>query len=93
MRSDGSVFSDKQLRDALIKQGFNNPKENGWSAILNLLRLLTYLLRRINLDISRDLNFKMRPEQDAAVTKTINYIKSITSENPKDEVHFLWNAK
>lgn len=94
MRSDGSVFSDKQLRDALIKQGFNNPEGEWMECDIKSLKAAYISLKdRINLDISRDLNFKMRPEQDAAVTKTINYIKSITSENPKDEVHFLWNAK
>ncbi|PJA96716.1 MAG: restriction endonuclease, partial [Ignavibacteriales bacterium CG_4_9_14_3_um_filter_34_10] len=42
---------------------------------------------------NRSLNFKMRPEQEEAVKKTITYFKSFKKENPKKTPHFLWNAK
>ncbi|MEI8174242.1 MAG: DEAD/DEAH box helicase family protein, partial [Deltaproteobacteria bacterium] len=42
---------------------------------------------------NRSLDFKMRPEQAAAVEKTIAYFKSIGDENSDKPSHFLWNAK
>ena len=48
--------------------------------------------RKISIE-SRGLNFKMRPEQKAAVEKTSDYFQSSIKENPKNKPHFLWNAK
>jgi hypothetical protein len=42
---------------------------------------------------NRTLDFKMRPEQEAAVEKTIAYFKSFRKENSSKPPHFLWNAK
>ncbi len=42
---------------------------------------------------SRCLDFQMRPEQQEAVEKTIEYYKSYREENPDKTPHFLWNAK
>ncbi|MEI7990269.1 MAG: DEAD/DEAH box helicase family protein, partial [Chloroflexota bacterium] len=42
---------------------------------------------------NRSLDFKMRPEQEAAVEKTIAYFKSFRKENAGKPPHFLWNAK
>ena len=42
---------------------------------------------------NRVLDFKMRPEQEAAVLKTSNYFKQAKRENKKKTPHFLWNAK
>lgn len=94
MRSDGSVFSDHELRNALVKQGFQNP-DGEWIKcnIKELNAVYNSLKERTNIDISRDLNFKMRPEQESAVLKTINYIESKKSEGVNDDIHFLWNAK
>ncbi|MDP8213487.1 MAG: DEAD/DEAH box helicase family protein, partial [Candidatus Zapsychrus exili] len=40
-----------------------------------------------------ELNFKMRPEQKAAVEKTEAYFASYKKVNPDRTPHFLWNAK
>ena len=43
---------------------------------------------------NRSLDFKMRPEQEAAVEKTAAYFKSFEKENARNKPpHFLWNAK
>jgi hypothetical protein len=42
---------------------------------------------------NRTLTFGMRPEQEAAVDKTIAYFKSFKKENKDRTPHFLWNAK
>ena len=42
---------------------------------------------------NRSLDFKMRPEQEAAVEKTAAYFKSFRKENRNKPPHFLWNAK
>ena len=42
---------------------------------------------------NRSLDFKMRPEQEAAVEKTAAYFKGFKKENGRKPPHFLWNAK
>jgi hypothetical protein len=42
---------------------------------------------------NRSLDFKMRPEQKAAVEKTAAYFKSFRKENHNKPPRFLWNAK
>ncbi|HRU25224.1 MAG TPA: DEAD/DEAH box helicase family protein, partial [Candidatus Latescibacteria bacterium] len=42
---------------------------------------------------SRSLNFRMRPEQEAAVEKTAAYFESFRKDNPTKAPRFLWNAK
>ncbi len=42
---------------------------------------------------NRSLDFKMRPEQEAAVEKTAAYFKSFAKRTTDKPPHFLWNAK
>ena len=39
------------------------------------------------------LDFKMRPEQEEAVNKTIEFFKNATKERSDRAAKFLWNAK
>jgi len=109
MKNDGSSFTDRDIHKLLRKRGFENPrtitsrKKTEWfkcsvkdvkSAILNLRNNTEY-------ESLRDLDFKMRPEQQAAVDKTAAYFISFHNENKKlgktkgkqRTPHFLWNAK
>lgn len=97
IRPDGSTFRDHAVHQALIR----NPNvtslhgewfkcsaddvHNAWYAVMT--RNETYSVR--------DRDFSMRPEQEAAVEKTIAYFKSLKqgAEAGRRIPKFLWNAK
>ncbi len=93
-RIDGTSITDRQVRAALVRQGFENT-ELEWmrcsvrdvKATLNSLRLGEQISG------IRDQNFPMRSEQRAAVDKTHAYFHSIWHENMHATPRFLWNAK
>jgi DNA-binding FrmR family transcriptional regulator len=93
MRNDGSSFSDhdvhKQLKkDKIINTGgewFKCSEEDVKSAII--------AVREGEIaDRGRILDFKMRPEQQAAVDKAANHFRDYRQKEKKAP-HFLWNAK
>ncbi len=97
MRPEGDIFSDAELHDYLEKRGFvkegewfNCTKEDVEAAYLAVMK------RTDNLE-NRTRNFSMRPEQEAAVQRTMEYFKRIADENRKKgesrSPKFLWNAK
>jgi hypothetical protein len=94
IRKDGSVFSDHDVHRYLRKKKIKNP-EGEWfkcsvdeiKAAILAIKLGTFI------EDDRWANFKMRPEQEEAVNKTIAYFKNFKKENPKKTPHFLWNAK
>ncbi len=99
MRSDGSIFTDKDIHAILRRKGIRQLNQgedkNEWfyctlndikSAILELKEGIISLERRTA-------TFKMRPEQYSAVEKTITYFKSAKLEEPNKAPKFLWNAK
>ena len=96
MRKDGSVFSDKAVHRVLRRAHIPNP-EGEWfacgvkqveEAIESVKNCETLLLKRI-------LDFRMRPEQQAAVHKTATYFEAFAADqsNKGLTAHFLWNAK
>lgn len=93
MKSDGSIISDHDVRNLLIKKGFKKIKgewikcelEDVKSAIISLKYDKVFDKKRIY-------DFKLRPEQKEAIKKTKNYFNNIKKEK-KDAPHFLWNAK
>jgi hypothetical protein len=94
MRSDGSSFTDKTLHVLLRKMKISNPDGEWFVCTLNQLRNAIHEIKTgEKSEENRVLNFGMRPEQQEAVRKTIDYFKSFRKENPKKTPHFLWNAK
>ncbi len=93
IRSDGTVFRDKDILKLLKSKNYFVDHE--WAKVtLNELKSAYIAVRdRTDLDISRNLDFKMRPEQEEAVIKTISYIKDFKKDNPSSNIKFLWNAK
>lgn len=93
VRDDGSLFTDHEIHRRLRKAGVIN-EQGEWfrcglkeikNAILSEKKNQDFEIERIN-------NFKMRPEQQRAVEKAVNYFQSFANE--KDKIpHFLWNAK
>ena len=94
IRNDGTAFTDHEVHQHLKRRSIK--REDGeWfkctvkdvkSAINDIKN------RKFSVD-TRELNFKMRPEQKAAVEQTADYFASYRKENPDKTPHFLWNAK
>ena len=94
MKRDGSSFTDRDIHRHLRKQGFANPDGEWFKCTLNDLRRAIWEIKTgERTEANRTLSFGMRPEQEAAVNKTIAYFKSFKKENSEKTPHFLWNAK
>jgi hypothetical protein len=94
MYSDGGTFTDHDIHNALKKRGFKSVGGEWFQCSLNDLKAVFLAVKNksVNKDLRR-FDFKMRPEQEEAVTKTINYFKSIEKEGKYKTSKFLWNAK
>lgn len=94
MKNDGTSFTDHDIHRHLRQQGFTNPEGEWFKCTLNDLRKAIWEIKTgERTEANRTLTFGMRPEQEAAVDKTIAYFKSFKKENKDRTPHFLWNAK
>ena len=94
MKKDGSIISDHEVRNYLIKKGFKKikgewiscKKEDVKSAILAIKENKVFETNRV-------FDFKLRPEQKEAIKKTKAYF--VNSQRNKEIItpSFLWNAK
>lgn len=91
---DGSIFSDHEVRAALVRKGFENV-ELEWvrSTVKDVQTVLTELRTGQRLTGTHHETFPMRHEQAEAVDKTLDYYRSIWDENNNAVPRFLWNAK
>jgi hypothetical protein len=94
MRDDGSFFTDHDVHAVLKRWHIRNPDGEWFECSLDAVKAAIVEIRtgKRNED-NRTLSFAMRPEQQAAVDKTIAYFSSFKAENPDKTPHFLWNAK
>jgi len=94
MRRDGSSFTDHDVHRLLRKWKVVNESGEWFKCTLNDLRRAIHQIKTgEKTEENRVLTFGMRPEQEAAVDKTIAYFKSFKNENKDRTPHFLWNAK
>lgn len=94
MRNDGSVFTDRDVHEYLRMTGVKNAKGEWFYCKPDQVRAAIIAVRTGQLnEENRSLDFKMRPEQQAAVEQTARYFKSFSHENASKPPHFLWNAK
>ncbi|MFM8475402.1 MAG: DEAD/DEAH box helicase family protein [Planctomycetaceae bacterium] len=93
-RDDGTVFSDHEVRAALVKKKFENV-ELEWMrcTVADVLTVLTELRRGQKYGGTHHETFPMRREQADAVERTFTYYQSIWAEDKKAVPRFLWNAK
>lgn len=93
-REDGSIFSDYEVRTALVKKGFENT-ELEWMrcTVKDIKTILTELRTGKPLTGTHHETFPMRREQAEAVDKTYSYYHSIWNEDRHAVPRFLWNAK
>ena len=94
MRNDGTTFTDHDVHRHLRIVGITNPEGEWFKCSVKDIKAAIIALKtgEVN-EESRSLDFKMRPEQKAAVDKTADYFQSFRNENHGKPPHFLWNAK
>ncbi len=98
MKRDGGSFTDHDVHRQLRKNKLINPEGEWFKCTLNDLRKAIWEIKTgEQTEENRVLSFNMRPEQEEAVNKSIQYFKSCI-KNPdsyreKQTPHFLWNAK
>jgi hypothetical protein len=90
MRNDGTVLTDHDVHRYLRIVGIKNPNGEWFRCSAEQAKAAVIAVRTGQLN---DLDFKMRPEQAAAVEKTAAYFKSFRKDNRDKPPHFLWNAK
>ena len=94
MRNDGTVFTDHDVHRYLRIVGVKNPEGEWFKCSVDKVKTAVIAVRTCQRnEENRSLDFKMRPEQAAAVEKTVAYFKSFRKENSENSPHFLWNAK
>jgi hypothetical protein len=95
MRNDGSSFTDKDVHAVLRKMGVPNPDRTEWfkTNFNEVLTAINTVKNRTFYDLGRTNSFPLRPEQEEAIVKTIDYIYSYKKDNNNKTPHFLWNAK
>jgi Type III restriction enzyme, res subunit len=93
-RDNGSIFSDHEVRAALVRKGFESA-ELEWMrcSVKDVMTALTELRTGQRFTGTHHETFGMRREQAEAVDKTLAYFNSIWAENKKATPRFLWNAK
>ncbi len=93
IRSDGTSFTDHDVHRMLRINGIRQAGGEWFRCTVEQVKAAINAVREGQLfEEQRSLNFKMRPEQELAVEKTIAYFKNYRRENDKPP-HFLWNCK
>lgn len=97
MRNDGSSFLDHDLHRVLESMGIQRVTQIGreWFRcnLNDVKKAFKSVKDRKIVKENRTSDFKMRPEQKAAVEKTSDYFQDYKKENLNKTPHFLWNAK
>jgi len=93
MRSDGTGFTDHDIHRMLRINGIPQVGGEWFRCTVEQVKAAINAVHAGQLfEEQRSLNFKMRPEQEAAVEKTKAYFQNYRRENNKPP-HFLWNCK
>lgn len=103
LRDDGTSFTDHDIHRAMKRMDMQYEAGEWFTCTVDQVRAayISVRDRTENLEM-RSADFKMRPEQAAAVRKTIDYFQSIKDEQNKaaqgalftiNPPKFLWNAK
>lgn len=93
-REDGTVFTDREVRAALNRKGFETA-ELEWMrcTVQDIRSVLAELRTGRRFTGSHHETFPMRAEQRDAVEKTYDYFHSIWKEDMHAVPRYLWNAK
>jgi hypothetical protein len=93
-REDGTIFTDHDVRAALVRKGFDNT-ELEWMrcTLADVQTVLTELRTGQTFSGTHHETFPMRLEQAEAVKQTYAYYHSRWEEDMHAVPRFLWNAK
>ncbi len=93
-RDNGGIFTDHEVRAALVKKGFEN-SEGEWMrcSVADVRTVLTELRTGQPFTGTHHETFPMRREQAEAVKLTHAYYLSRWAEDTHAVPRFLWNAK
>ncbi len=93
MYADGGSFTDKAVHAALTRMGVKREGKSEWfrCSVKEVRAAIVAVRNRTGVSVERTQDFTMRPEQNAAVERTLSYFKQerAVGRTPK----FLWNAK
>lgn len=97
-REDGSIFTDRDVRERLIEKGFENvvfESSREWMRCTadDVRTAIAELRANESYSGSHHATFGMRDEQQAAVDKTYWYYQDRWSKDSDAVPEFLWNAK
>lgn len=99
MCPDGSCFTDHDVHAVLKRNGFcqlnvGEDRNEWFNCTVDDVKAAVRELRTGEVtNTRRTADFKMRPEQYAAVQRTMDYYKSAERDEPNRAPKFLWNAK
>lgn len=94
MYSDGGTFTDHDIHRALKRRKIEAAGGEWFRCTVEDLKAAYIAVRDKTENIeNRTQSFSMRPEQNEAVDKTIEYFKSAEEERRTHTSKFLWNAK
>lgn len=94
MRPDGTSFMDHDVHRRLERSGLENVGGEWYRCTADDVRNAWLEVRdRADYESRRTEDFKMRPEQRAAVEKTQAYFERCLEPGSHDQPKFLWNAK
>ena len=99
MKKDGSCFTDHEVHAILKQKGFRNlnagEDRNEWfkcSLKDVMAAIVAVQIGKVNQE-NRTQTFSMRPEQEEAVNRTMQYFQAVYEEKSGRTPKFLWNAK
>ena len=94
MYPDGASFTDKDVHKMLLHKQIECEGGEWFRCTVDDVRSAIVAVRtHTTNDENRTLTFGMRPEQEDAVNRTIEYFRSASEETPNRAPKFLWNAK
>lgn len=94
MRPDGTSFTDHDIHRHLRARGHKNTTHEWFKCTVKDVKaaIVAVMNREANVE-DRTQTFGLRPEQEEAVSLTMDYFKRARKQQPKRPPHFLWNAK
>ena len=94
MYPDGGSFTDKDVHKMLRRKQITGMGGEWFKCTADDVRAAIIAVRNhITNDENRTQTFRMRPEQEDAVNRTIAYYRSAYEEGSTRTPKFLWNAK
>lgn len=94
MYADGGAFNDHDVHRELKRMGVIHRGGEWYECTPEQVKAAVLAVRmHIHNEENRTQTFKMRPEQQKAVEKTVEYFKAQEKESTNRTPKFLWNAK